>query len=1622
MADEQLSSFCSKLSINEGEQSKVVITQEWLEEGDEGALVFFLIRKLFSKRPANVEGMRTALFNAWGLESGLVIKEVAEKVYLFNSEEESDRDRVLVRIYELLPIMMTEKIGAAVAGKAGKVMEIDHQWGKFLRENDCQLAVDMRTKQGFVTRRFSPNIRARSPRPKSNRFDVAESSFKSGGSSSRRSSPLSVTSGTRGARGGGGGSAQLSFSAINSRGHVRRHVDSMLLRGRPVARAIFPEETSCKILSRNPGVVPPNMGGGNSVNGGPRVVGGSTGVVARSEAEGSWFEEEIRELYGDLGLPNSMGMVNPNGEVQGSVGVFKGKGKQIQAELQGDSSTDSSAPLINGVTRGQQQTLHYGVLGGQPFGESVSTPSIPGLSGRGVINGHVEGAIRSDLRGCDPGTLRASLGPDLMGLLSNLVAGLNQKSSTNGQGESSRPKQTRRWKKHARVSDRYTFDAMTRHIVSKVGNKRLPGFTICDVDHGTAAKRSREEEPGLDDHGAAANNPRRQDNDPGVDPQVPAGADNDDVGEARTTLDRRAGGLALLWQDPSLINIVSFSSSHIDANNNLHYHGCVWVTYEILTNDEKIGGPPRSQRQMEMFRATVEFCEFRDLPIKGPLMTWSRRMQGDVVFERLDKCFVMEEWLNLFQFSFVHVLMSSEFDHLPLHIEVLDKPWVGIHYNHRFRFERMWLTHDGVQTVINDSWNVRQEMSIQQGIASCAQSLQHWDKTVFGNVRYSIRKKKRDLERYYKEAQKDGLSGNLNDCLNDLYELYDREESMWRQRSKLVREFTMEEIRVAAFDMGADKSPGPDGMPPLFYQKYWHVVGAKVSEMALAFLNSGVSLPDVNQTVVIVSKTLANRLREVLPFIIGPNQSAFVLGKMIFDSSIIAFESIHYMKNKRSGGEKHMVLKLDLSKAYDRVEWVFLERIMARLGFSNRWVFVFLVMECVRTVMYSILVNDDSLLFLRASLEECDVVLDLLRQFELASGQQVNIDKSAVMFSGNTPVDLREIIMRHLRIQKVLDQDRYLGLPIMIGRSKRVELHLIKDRLWKRLRSWSGKLLSIAERRFIGRLEILYALQSWMEVWDSGILNLSIWLYLRSSIGVLFRMVIRFVVRWRIGNGQTVDIWRDRWLAKPPSYQPAPRPGTVLQNNLVSSLFNNDGYWDDDLLSKLFEDEDVYRILCIPLHLSSADRLIWNHSVDGHYTIRSGYHVARRILGKEVAEVGARSVMWRLIWGANVVPKVKFFMWRLIHGILPTKSQLQSRGIPIDQSCLVCGGVEYNLYHVFFDCVFSKTVWDIISPWLPVSIVNWVDREDFWDCLLSKASQLGSLDVVCMVLWMIWSNRNKALYEQVCKLPQSLCLAVNRFMFDFDASNRRAIGRPIQEQRVWQPPATGLVKINADATFYQADGVAVLGAVIRDHTGRVLLSEALCEGKRKMAHATRGKKLVAEIKRSAKTGNEAITKTLAQQLVRLRQQIAKLQSSRAQMRGIESHTQAMHAQSYVDVGIKGATKAMSAMNKQMASAKQAKVRKEIQKQLAQMDMTTEMMSDAINGALDDDKAKDETEDLTNQVLDQMVSMLPHSCHQLIKVGLLERMLKVLVGTLFFSPIVLYWETFTVEWNQCIREG
>ena len=87
--------------------------------------------------------------------------------------------------------------------------------------------------------------------------------------------------------------------------------------------------------------------------------------------------------------------------------------------------------------------------------------------------------------------------------------------------------------------------------------------------------------------------------------------------------------------------------------------------------------------------------------------------------------------------------------------------------------------------------------------------------------------------------------------------------------------------------------------------------------------------------------------------------------------------------------------------------------------------------------------------------------LDVMRRFQVI---KIYVDKSAVLFSKNTPLVVGEVKMNHQGISKILFKDKYLGLPIMVGRAKKKEFQALKERLWHRMQGWQSKLLSLASK------------------------------------------------------------------------------------------------------------------------------------------------------------------------------------------------------------------------------------------------------------------------------------------------------------------------------------------------------------------------------------------------------------------------------------------------------------------------------------------------------------------------------------------------------------------------------
>ena len=250
-------------------------------------------------------------------------------------------------------------------------------------------------------------------------------------------------------------------------------------------------------------------------------------------------------------------------------------------------------------------------------------------------------------------------------------------------------------------------------------------------------------------------------------------------------------------------------------------------------------------------------------------------------------------------------------------------------------------------------------------------------------------------------------------------------------------------------------------------------------------------------------------------------------GRLITYNILMAYEISHFLIHKRAGTEELAAVKVDMSKAYDRVEWSYLRAIMGKLGFAVQW--IDRVMACVETVSFSVRVNgnysevfkptkgirqgdpispylfllcregfssllnfynggtidrglrvsyrspwvthllfaDDSLIFISASNPSALRLNDILSIYGEASGQCVNREKSSIYFSTNTPDSLRQLLKATLNIQVEAFSAKYLGLPTDVGCITSGTFEHISERAHGKIQGWSEKLLACAGREVL---------------------------------------------------------------------------------------------------------------------------------------------------------------------------------------------------------------------------------------------------------------------------------------------------------------------------------------------------------------------------------------------------------------------------------------------------------------------------------------------------------------------------------------------------------------------------
>lgn len=815
-----------------------------------------------------------------------------------------------------------------------------------------------------------------------------------------------------------------------------------------------------------------------------------------------------------------------------------------------------------------------------------------------------------------------------------------------------------------------------------------------------------------------------------------------------------------------------------------------------------------------------------------------------------------------------------------------------------------------------------------------------------------------------------------------------------------------EEIKVAMESMGELKAPGPDGLNGLFFQKNWGTIGVDVSKAIRQFFEYGLLPSEMNETLVtlipkvpmaeslnqlrpisccnyiykIISKIFVIRLRCYMGGMVSQNQSAFVGGRLIQDNLIIAQEAFHALKQNNRGGKENMAIKLDMSKAYDRVEWSFIEKVLKAYGFDAVWVGK--IMKLVNTVTYSYKVNgftsssiipqrglrqgdplspflfilvadalslmiseavqkgdlegfklapgaptlthlmfaDDALLFTKVNQKEVYMMMRILNEYSAMSGQKINVSKSGIIFGKFVDPRTRASLEQILHMQRWENPGKYLGLPMEWGRSKVTGLTWIKERVLAKMEGWKGSLLNQAGKEVLIKAVIQaipsYAMamvrfpktfcaslcsavarfwwrsnglergihwRNWRALsnskgngglgfrdfthMNSSLLAKQAWrliqnpdaLWARILQAVYFpnstflqatqrrngswawmsllhgRQVILLSAKWRIGNGDSIDICKDRWLESGDLIVDHPN----LPCSKVSDLMDSNNFsWNFPLIKALFRPDFAIKIIQTPLKWSGGpDALWWPLTKSGDFSVKTGYYEAKKAMQQPerdpTASEGINKEVWSGIWNAKIPQKIKHFLWKACHNILPVKENLCKKRISQCSLCPICHKEAETIEHMFFLCEWVRPIWFGLQIQLiprredMTSFHSWLSKR-FLDFNQNSAGKDLAIISTCCTLWIIWKHRNLACFEDKSVNPiealfQANCISSEYLGFAESQFHRNAPNpSQIRSNQVWRPPVFDSIKINIDASYCFEIKKGCAGIIGREKKGEVV--------------------------------------------------------------------------------------------------------------------------------------------------------------------------------------------------------
>ncbi|GMI76197.1 hypothetical protein HRI_001289000 [Hibiscus trionum] len=601
-----------------------------------------------------------------------------------------------------------------------------------------------------------------------------------------------------------------------------------------------------------------------------------------------------------------------------------------------------------------------------------------------------------------------------------------------------------------------------------------------------------------------------------------------------------------------------------------------WVLFgdfnATLTTMERKGGAATT-RPSKDFQAFVFDYGLRDMGYSSPDFTWSK---GNT-FVRLDRFICNSYWDEAFPEANVEHLFRLRSDHRLILLNVGHSR--RSYSSGTFRYFTGWQTHEDFARMVCDNWIPSASMS--ETLIHFSKAADNWNKTIFDfigtkkkilmarlkGIQISLATRKQKNKVTSLKLQ-DGTWCEEDDILleeasrffenlfskdNISHEPFLSTVTYPELQPELVRHLqdvpSDDEIHAALSEMAPLKSPGWDGLHVEFFQRQWPIVGASVCRMIHVIFRGERLEASINRTIIVLipkndrpeafsgfrpinlctvlykllTKVVARRLKPLFPLLICPNQTSFIAGRSIVDNIIVNQEAIHSMRTAKNK-QGWMAIKVDLEKAFDRLQWDFIEDSMLAAGFPpgirriimdcisssgiqvqwngklsrlfhpsqgirqgdplSPYLFV-LAMERLGHLIsasvqqgcwhpYRFTRNDSPLshlffangliLYARADIQQAQIINEILTYFGAHSGHRVSKPKTHIYFSPNTNPDLQQAISSFLGYQRVESLGKYLGVLVLHQRLRCADYDFIVDKMKAKLSGWATRTLSMVGR------------------------------------------------------------------------------------------------------------------------------------------------------------------------------------------------------------------------------------------------------------------------------------------------------------------------------------------------------------------------------------------------------------------------------------------------------------------------------------------------------------------------------------------------------------------------------